>query len=64
MEIAVEDTIGERVLLLLLAFSIVLGMVFLLAPFLVVRRTWVGLPAKGRSATYFACAWARSCRWG
>ena len=50
----VEDTIGERVLLLLLAFSIVLGMVFLLAPFLMVRRTWVGLPAKGRSATYFA----------
>jgi hypothetical protein len=50
----VEDAIGERVLLLLLAFSLVLGIVFLLAPFLLVRRTWVALPAKGRSATYFA----------
>ncbi|MFL6204157.1 MAG: hypothetical protein ACJ739_02285 [Acidimicrobiales bacterium] len=50
----VEDSIGERVLLLLLGLSLVLGVLFLLAPFLVVRKTWVALPAKGRSATYFA----------
>lgn len=48
-----EDTTGERVLLLLLALTVVLGIVFLLAPFLAVRRTWTALPAKGRSAAYF-----------
>jgi hypothetical protein len=49
-----EDTTGERVLLLLLLLAIVLGTLLLLAPFFAVRSIWVDLPAKGRSATYFA----------
>jgi len=49
-----EDVIGERVLLLLLAISLVYAAVFLLAPFFAVRRKWRALPAKGTSAVYFA----------
>jgi hypothetical protein len=53
-----ENDIGERVLLLLLllllAVAIVYAAVFLLLPFVVVRRQWRVLPAKGWSATYFA----------
>jgi hypothetical protein len=49
-----EDAIGERVLLLLLAISAMYAAVFLLAPFLAVRRKWRALPAKGTSAVYFA----------
>jgi hypothetical protein len=50
-----EDAIGERVLLLLLGFAVVYAAVFLLLPFVVVRRRWASLPAKGTSAIYFAC---------
>ena len=50
-----EDAIGERVLLLLLAFSVLYAAGFLLLPFLAVRRTWVALPRKAATGTYFAC---------
>ena len=50
-----EDSAGERVILLLLAVSVLFAVVFLLAPFLRVRRTWKALPHKGRSGLYFAC---------
>jgi hypothetical protein len=49
-----EDVIGERVLLLLLLMAIVYAALFLLAPFVTVRRQWAALPAKGTSAVYFA----------
>lgn len=49
-----EDAVGERVLLLLLGFAALYAGAFLLAPFLVVRRRWTALPAKGSSAVYFA----------
>jgi len=48
-----EDTVGERVLLLLLFVAIILAAVFLLLPFLAIRRTWKALPRKGTSAIYF-----------
>lgn len=50
-----EDTIGERVLLLLLAFAVVYAAVFLLLPFVAVKEAWRALPSKGTSAVYFAC---------
>jgi hypothetical protein len=50
-----ESAIGERVLLLLLGFSVLYAAAFLLLPFLAVRRTWVALPRKLASGTYFAC---------
>ena len=49
-----EDAVGERVLLLLLAMSALYAAVFLLAPFVAVRRKWRALPAKTTSAVYFA----------
>jgi hypothetical protein len=49
-----EDVIGERVLLLMLAIAAVYAAVFLLVPFVAVRRTWRALPAKGTSAVYFS----------
>ncbi len=49
-----EDTVGERVLLLLFIIASVLAAVFLLLPFLSIRRTFKELPRKGRSAVYFA----------
>ena len=49
-----EDSIGERVLLLLLAVSVLYAFIFLLAPFVFVRRQWRSLPHKGISAVYFA----------
>ncbi len=49
-----EDSIGERVLLLLLGVSVLYAFVFLLAPFFFVRRQWKTLPGKGVSAVYFA----------
>ncbi len=48
-----ENAIGERVLLLLLLISIVYAMIFLLLPFLFVRKTWAKLPKKATSAVYF-----------
>jgi hypothetical protein len=49
-----ENLIGERVLLLLLGIATVYAALFLLAPFVFVRRRWRALPAKGTSAVYFA----------
>ena len=49
-----EYAIGERVLLLLLAVAALFAVVFLLLPFVVIRRQWKELPAKGISALYFA----------
>jgi hypothetical protein len=49
-----SDMVGERVLLLLLALSVIYAAVFLLLPFVAVRRTWAALPSKGLSGVYFA----------
>jgi hypothetical protein len=49
-----SDMVGERVLLLLLALSVVYAALFLLLPFVAVRRTWTALPSKGMSGVYFA----------
>ncbi len=49
-----EDSIGERVLLLLLVVSALYAFVFLIAPFFFVRKEWRSLPGKGISALYFA----------
>jgi hypothetical protein len=50
-----ESGTGERVMLLLLAIAIFFALVFLLAPFVFIRKTWTQLPRKGSSALYFAC---------
>ncbi len=50
---AIEASVGERVLLLLLAFTVGLSVVFLLLPFVAIRETWRKLPRKGLSALYF-----------
>jgi hypothetical protein len=50
-----EDATGERVLVLLLGVAVLFAAVFLLLPFVTIRRTWARLPRKGRSAVYFAC---------
>jgi hypothetical protein len=49
-----SDMVGERVLLLLLALSVIYAAVFLLLPFVAVRKTWAALPSKGMSGVYFA----------
>ncbi len=49
-----ENAVGERVLLLLLAIAAVFAVVFLVLPFVVIRKEWRALPAKGLSAVYFA----------
>lgn len=49
-----EDSIGERVLILLLAIATLYAAIFLLVPFVFVRREWKALPGKGVSALYFA----------
>jgi len=49
-----EVIVGERVLLLLLAVATLFAAVFLLLPFVSVRKIWSALPRKGRSALYFA----------
>lgn len=49
-----EYAIGERVLLLLLGTAAAFAVLFLLLPFLVIRKQWRRLPAKGISAVYFA----------
>ncbi len=49
-----ETGVGERVLLLLLLIAAVFAVSFLLLPFVVVRKEWRAMPAKGSSAVYFA----------
>jgi hypothetical protein len=48
-----EDSVGERVLLLLLAISVLAALAFLLAPFVFVRSTWSIMPAKRWSSVFF-----------
>ncbi len=50
-----ESGIGERVLLLLLGIAALFALVFLIVPFLAIRKDWRTLPYKGTSALYFAC---------
>ncbi len=52
-ELNVEDSIGERLLLVMLGVSAFFAAIFLLLPFVTIREVWSGLPAKGRSALYF-----------
>ena len=49
-----ENSVAERVLLLLLGISIIAALLALLLPFAFVRREWSALPRKGSSAVYFA----------
>ena len=49
-----EDSMGERLLLGLLAVGAGYALVFLLLPFAFIHRTWLELPFKLRSAAYFA----------
>lgn len=51
-----EDAIGERVLLLLLAFAVLYAAVFLLLPFLLVRRRAgaAGMRSRAAAVVYFA----------
>lgn len=49
-----EDSIGERVLLLLLGIAALYAAVFLIVPFLAVRKKWSAFPAKATSGVYFA----------
>jgi hypothetical protein len=51
--INLEIFIGERVLLLLLFVALLLALVFLLLPFLAIRRTWAELPRKPSSGLFF-----------
>jgi hypothetical protein len=51
----IELGIGERVLLLLFAFAALYAAIFLLLPFITVRRQWAALPFKPVSSVYFAC---------
>jgi hypothetical protein len=48
-----EVAVGERVLLLLLAIAALFAAVFLLLPFVRIRRIWSELPRKRTSAVYF-----------
>ena len=48
-----EIATGERVLILLLGVTVLLGIVFLLLPFLAVKKTWHALQRKGTAAIYF-----------
>ena len=49
-----ENSVGERVLLLLLVLSVIAATVFLLLPFLAIRDQWRQLPRKGLSGVFFA----------
>ena len=49
-----EDSIGERLLLIMLGVSALFATLFLLLPFVAVRDVWARLPYKGRTALYFA----------
>jgi len=53
-QIDLEDSLGERILLLLLALSAVFAAVFLLVPFVAIRQTWSQLPSRAASAIYFS----------
>jgi MFS family permease len=48
-----EDSVGERVLILLLGVAALFAAVFLLLPFFAIRGVWRALPRKRLSAVYF-----------
>jgi hypothetical protein len=48
-----EDAVGERVLIVLLAFVVVFATVFLLMPFLTIRHVWRAIPYKLNAVVYF-----------
>ncbi len=48
-----EISIGERVLMVLLAFVVVLAAAFLLLPLVAIRRVWSEMPHKLAAGTYF-----------
>lgn len=50
-----ESGIGERVLLLLLGIAAAFALIFLIVPFLFIRKDWKTLPHKATSALYFVC---------
>jgi spermidine synthase len=50
-----EAGTGERVLILLLGIAFLFGLLFLIVPFLAIRREWRALPRKPMSALYFSC---------
>jgi hypothetical protein len=50
---SIEVGVGERVLLTLLAIALGLSLIFLLLPFIAIRKTWKVLPRKPLSALYF-----------
>jgi hypothetical protein len=49
-----EDSIGERLLIVLILVSVLFAASFLLLPFLAIRDIWAALPRKGRSFGLFA----------
>jgi hypothetical protein len=49
-----ENSVGERVILLLLIVSIAISAIFLLLPFFTIRSAWKRLPRKSISAVFFA----------
>lgn len=49
-----QDSIGERLLLVLATVAALFAGVFLLLPFVAIRETWRALPHKGRSFGLFA----------
>jgi spermidine synthase len=49
-----EDSIGERLLLVLVGIAVLFAATFLLLPFLAIRATWSALPHKARSFGLFA----------
>ncbi len=49
-----EDSIGERLLIVLIGISVLFATVFLLLPFIVIRDAWARLPRKGQSFALFA----------
>lgn len=50
-----EDAKGERVLLVLLALTVVFSAVFLLLPLVAMKRVWGELPHKLSTGLYFSC---------
>ena len=49
-----EMAIGERIILLLLLFAATFAGIFLLLPFIAIRKTWAELPKKRISGLYFS----------
>jgi hypothetical protein len=49
-----EDSVGERVIILLLVLAAALAAIFLLLPFVTMRKVWRSFPRKPTSAVYFA----------